>query len=647
MKKILSICALAIGAISLTSCEDFLDQTSPSEMSHENTFNNEYFTSIAVNKAYGDLTQDRTYSQDLAIIYNLNTDVELIDGLGSSNSTSARDRGTMNYNATPTSFSNMAGTWTAMYQTIEDCNLIIDGVEKSTNADNATMKQYLGEARAIRAMVYFDLLRIFGDIPMKLEPTKPDLSNAYIGKTDRDVIMDSLMVDLEKAVNELPWAGEKGLTTEHANKGYAHALLAQIALTKAGWAIRESAKSGYETATESDPTYPTQRPDAATRKSLNELALKHLSAVITSGKHNLNPSFKDEWYKINQLVLDKQYQENVFEIPMLQNVSGELGYTVGYRLNGVTNEYGYSNSSGKVKLTANLFYSYKEGDSRRDITVASSQITADKKTAAAKEAMLGNKPFELYVGKWDPRMENETWLAQNKAASAKHLTGINPVKIRYSQILLWYAEVMNELAGADGRYNGDAGITARQALALVHNRAFENKSEAENYINGIAANKNAFFNAIVDENAWELAGEGARKWDLIRWNLLASKTKQMQLDYLNNLENGTFQKKVYFNYANDAKTQIDMSSVTWNGLSDGKTEDDYQGSTDSYGKENDTQKGDYLSNISNGLIGVFNPTTKQWAAPASGVINRYIMPIPSTIISDYNGVLHNSYGFGD
>lgn len=43
------------------------------------------------------------------------------------------------------------------------------------------------------------MLRYWGDIPMKLETSQPDLSNAFMAKTDRDVIMDTLMVDLEEA----------------------------------------------------------------------------------------------------------------------------------------------------------------------------------------------------------------------------------------------------------------------------------------------------------------------------------------------------------------------------------------------------------------------------------------------------------------
>ena len=85
--------------------------------------------------------------------------------------------------------------------------------------------------------------------------------------------------------------------------------------------------------------------------------------------------------------------------------------------------------------------------------------------------------------------------------------------MRYSQVLLMYAEVMNELAGPDGTYAGYAGLTARQALKEVHCRAFADadKADAEAYVNNIAATQDAMFDAIVDENAWELAGEGVRK----------------------------------------------------------------------------------------------------------------------------------------
>lgn len=656
MKKIFSRIMIVVGIVATTSCADeFLDQTSPSEMTDETVWNSTYYTSLRINKLYAGMVDgDRTYDQDITIKWGLNSDVELVDGLGSNATNSTHYRGVGNYNASP-AFSNFSNSWDDMYAIIEDANLNIEGIRGSSllsTSDSTIMKRYLGESLTIRAMIYFDLLRYFGDIPLKLESSRSDLSNAYTGKNDRDAIMDTLMIDLEEAINYLPWADDvSGYTTERVTKGYAHGLLAQIALTRAGWAIREEAKSGYETATDySDPVYPTQRPDADTRKSLYEKALEHLSAIISNGVHQLNPSFYDEWYLLNQLTLDQSYHENIFEIPMGLGDSGELGYTVGVRMNGTNILYGYSNSSGVMKVTAMLFYSYDPADTRRDITCSPIQIV--QSGSQTVEEMLGNTPFAIYVGKWDPRMMSDTWKSQNLVATAKQGYGINPVKLRYSQVLLYYAEVMNELAGSpDARYDGDAGITAREALAQVHNRAFDSAdlTEAQAYINNIPSDKDSFFDAIVQENAWELAGEGMRKWDLIRWNLLVPKIKESKELYLQYLQDGTFKETVYFNYSDSAKTQIDMSSITWYTDPADITASDYDGSESSYGSSditdtNDTQVYTNLPSISSGLVGS-SIESLGISGTEPSVVNRYLMPIGSTTISASNGTLQNTYGY--
>lgn len=662
MKKIFSIIALSAGVFALSSCNDFLDQAAETEHSSEEVFNSTFYTEGRINKLYGGMTQDRTYSQDLAFTWNMNSDIELVDGLGSSAYDTGRERGNMNYNYS-TGWANFNTVWTALYGIIEDANLNIEGIRSSSllsngsNSEKKAMERYLGESLTLRALIYFDLVRFWGDVPLALEATKSDLSNAYLPKTDRDEILDQMIADLEEAVELLPWADEvSGYTTERVTKGYAHGLLAQIALTRAGYAIREAAKDGYVTATtNSDLKYPTQRPNDADRKAYYEKALKHLSAIIKSGKHNLNPSFENEWELLNKLTLDKAYHENIFEVPMGLNVTGELGYTVGVRLNGITSKYGYGNSTGKMKVTAPFFYSYKENDTRRDITCANLQI-ADNDEKVTEEQMLGNAPFGIYVGKWDPRKMSNDWLQQNLKATAKHMTGINPVLLRYSQVLIYYAEALNELAGPDANYEGDAGLTARQALALVHTRAFDadHQAEAQAWIDAIPSNKDGFFNALVQEHAWELAGEGCRKYDLIRWHLLVDKIKEAKQAYLNDLENGVYQKEIYFNYKDAAKTEIDLTSITWNGLPAGKSVDDYDGKASSFGsaditKANDTQIYTNLPSISSGLVGecTISGTTIVYDTPTSGVINRYIMPIGSSTISAANGRLHNSYGFGD
>lgn len=661
MNKIFSILAISAAAVSLSACSDFLDTSSDSQQTIDDAYESVYFTGQRINAIYGGLANDRTYVQDIPIKWGSNTDIELVDGLGDNATNSTHYRGVGNYNVDP-GYTTLSGEWNKLYSVIEDCNECIQGISKSSllsdgNASQKEMQRYLGEAYVLRAMLYFDMLRYWGDIPFVTEPSASDLSNVYVGKTDRDEIMDYLMEDLKKATELLPWADAvTGYTTEHATKGYAYGLLGQMALTRAGWAIREQAKEGYETATlDSDPTYPTQRPAEAKRQEMYKLAMESFTAIITNATHNLNPSFKNEWYLLNQLTLDKSYHENLFEIPMGLGATGELGYTCGLRMDKPgTSTYGYNNSPGALQLTSTLFYSYKENDTRRDVTCATIKL-ADDDNGITRETMVGNTPFALCVGKWDPRMMSEAWLAQNLAASGKVGYGINPVKMRYSQVLLYYAEAMNELAGPDAHYEGDAGMTAREALSEVHCRAYDNafKSEAKAYVDGIAADKDAFFNALVDENKWELAGECVRKFDLIRWNLLSEKIREFKQEFITQLATGVYQETVYFNYKDEAKTQIDMESVTWNGVPDGKLSTDYQGSADSFGKcdlskTSDKQVYTNLPSISSGLVGTTTVTadgTVSFEAPA--VKNRYVMPIASTTISSSQGNLSNSYGYGN
>lgn len=672
MKKILSAALVSLGAISMVGCQDFLDQSSPSEQNTESVYNSVYYTQTVVNKIYGNMGRDYTYSQVIPIIWGAGTDTELIDGLGSGVET-VSERGYMNYRTSAAGWSRIGSWWTDNFGLSEYCNLVIEGVRGSdllangTESDKKAMKRYLGEALTLRAMNYLDIIRMWGDVPMKFESTLPDLSNAYLVKTDRDVILDQMLLDLEEAIELLPWAGEVSeYTTEHATKGYAKALYAQVALTRAGYALRESPKAGYETSEFSDPTYPTQRPDEATRHELYKKAALQLADIIASGKHQLNPSYENEWFLLNQLTLDRTYQENLFEVPLLENVTGELGYTVGKRMNGVTSDFGYGNSSGKLKTTATLFYSYAENDTRRDVTCATTQFS--ESGGKTVESFIGNAPFGIYIGKWRPEWMGANWLVQNKAASAKHMSGINAVRMRYSQVLLYYAECLNELVGADASLPGAATArTARQALGEVHIRAFNEagKSAAADYVAGIAADKESFMAAIEQENAWELTGEGVRKFDLIRWGKLAQSIANMKKEYAEKCL--TWPAKVYFNYTDATKTRIDMQSITWHGIgASGLSESDFncgepasafgfydESKSDPEGtaltnRDKNSQFTTNLPRICEGLVGNTIDGTIGEPVVVNGepvVINRYLLPIYTTTIADSEGTLQNSYGY--
>lgn len=375
-------------------------------------------------------------------------------------------------------------------------------------------------------MVYYDLVKNYGDIPMKFEPTRPDGSNIYLPKTDRDFILDQLLLDLDEASSYLPWVGEKQYTSEYLNAGFAKGLYARIALSRAGWSIREKAKADYETAANSDGQYPTQRPAIAERTKLYKDALEQLDQIIVRGTHKLNPSFSAFWSRSNALDLDS-HNESLFEVAHGLGYSGEMGYTIGVRISGPSSYYGpKGNSSGKVKLTAPFFMSYDHNDLRRDITCATYELKEEAGTI--KENMQKNAPFGIYVAKWDVRKMSDRWLSVVRNSTEKVGYGINWVVMRYSDVLLMYAEILNELEGPSA--SGTSGLTAKDALLQVRSRAFDTTKlgEVEAYVNGLNS-QDDFFKAIVDERAWEFAGEAIRKYDLVRWNLLDEKTQEMKI----------------------------------------------------------------------------------------------------------------------
>ena len=634
MKKIFkSFAIVGIGAIILTSCSDFLDQTSPSEMTGDAVFNSTTYTQQALNKVYAGLTKDETYVQSVPIHFGMNSDIELVDGLGATNSNSNNERGTCNYNP-QLSWSKLNNNWKGMYEAIENANIVVEGIEGSAliaegNASRSKMLMFKGEALTLRAMLYLDLIRTYGDVPMKFETTNTDGSNIYLGKTDRDVIMERLITDLEEAIGYLPWAGTSGYTTEKMTKGFAHGLLARIAMTYAGYSIRESSKSGYENMPDCDATYPTQRPGTEKRRELYTLAVKHLDAIIASGYHKLNPSYENEWYLLNQLTLDQTYQENLYEVAHGVSFSGEMGYTIGVRINGKTTYYGAKgNSSGKVKVTAPFFWSFNKNDQRRDLTFANFDIR-EGDNGNTIETMQGNSPFGIYLAKWDPRKMTDKWLNAARASADKVATGINNVIMRYSDVLLLYAEALNELQGADA-VGPTCGLSARKAFEEVRSRAFAetHKAEAISYVNSLSSG-DEFFNALVDERAWEFAGEAIRKWDLIRWGLLSQKIEEAKAAYTELIK--VAPKKLYYKMKADKPGEIDPESICW--YEEPQVTTDYK-SVNFWGSENEETGSNVVDNLPYISAGLNTP-----------VINRHVFPIGATTISDSNGTLQNSYGF--
>ena len=125
-----------------------------------------------------------------------------------------------------------------------------------------------------------------------------------------------------------------------------------------------------------------------------------------------------------------------------------------------------------------------------------------------------NPNLNISQGKW-----SRAFLDTPPGASTAKGTGINWPMMRYSDVILMYAEAENELNGPTAE--------AQNALKRVRQRAFNEEdwgAKVDTYVSTGFSIKKSFFDAIVDERAWEFGGEMIRKYELIRWGIYADKS---------------------------------------------------------------------------------------------------------------------------
>src|SRR5699024_2538173 len=230
--------------------------------------------------------------------------------------------------------------------------------------------------------------------------------------------------------------------------------------------------------------------------------------------HHLDPSYEDIWRNICQ-GNSNPANENLFEVAFGVGQNGDIGSLFGYPVD-ANSKYGHRGFGGSyVTSQAYYFYSFNKEDKHRDVTLTWIKYSSDN-----KEEVLTN-PLNVHFNKWRINWMPDSYLNLFKDATSRIATGVNWVLMRYSDILLMYAEAKNALDGPDN-VDSIAHISARQALEKVRKRAFGPRSpEIKNY-------NSDFFKAIVNERAWEFGAEALRKGDLIRWGLLTKKIEQMK-----------------------------------------------------------------------------------------------------------------------
>ena len=338
----------------------------------------------------------------------------------------------------------LINTWRNYYNLISRCNIVLSRIEGADVATVPKKEQYIGEAKFLRAMAYFDLVRIFGAVPLVATPLTTD--EAY--KTPRetvDKVYELIIKDFLDAETRLP-VRYTGLDVGRATRGAAKSLLGKVYLTRKDFAKAET----------------------------------KLQEVTTMG-YSLLPSFNELWNHQRE----EHHSENIFDIEYEEGVG--LGSTFtntfapAYAI--VLNHYGITGQGGSAgSPSEEMFTLFETGDNRKDITVA--------------KGFTNNNGVYVPTPTFDVRTFTKKYFTKTlRAGDSK----ANWKVIRYADVLLMYAEALNE----NGKSN-----EAQQQLNIVRARAGV----------GALANlgKDAIREKVYRERRLELYLEGHRWHDLVR-----------------------------------------------------------------------------------------------------------------------------------
>ncbi|MCX6213081.1 RagB/SusD family nutrient uptake outer membrane protein [Spirosoma sp.] len=439
MKKILT-CLLVL---TLSSCSDLLEEVPQDTLVTSIFFRTQSDALAGMNAVYGRLNKNM-YNR----IFYLYTDEFTDDGAAGIGVNNANIRAIDNFTHTPVN-DRIDLAWQEHYDGVNRANEVITKVPLIA-MDTQLRDRIVGEAKFIRALLYFNLVRLFGPVPLVLTPTA-SAEGIDVEQASVEAVYTQILKDLTEAEAVLPLTYSGG-DVGRASKGAAKGLLAKVYLTRQQWS----------------------------------LAAQKCKEIIDSKTYEL----WDDYAKVFQVGTENQ-KEVLFSVQFASGVSNGNSMMV------------LSMPRGKVPgLTGNeadvptddLVAAYEAGDRRKEVTIRNS-------LAVGSQTYTFTNCFFKY---YDPATFG------NSADS-----GVNYPILRYSDVLLMYAEALNEQTGP-----------TPEAYALVNQvrqRARNGKTGILPDLTGLT--KETLRTAILKERRVEMAFEGQRWFDLIRTGTMIATMK--------------------------------------------------------------------------------------------------------------------------
>ncbi len=452
MKKyLLIICS----AIIFCSCDDYLTLSDPNNITEESFYSTEAQMGQAITSTYAAMINFGTTSgMDV-------TNYLLLSEIRSDNYEPVNQNGESDYYIIgrfmeTTSTSVLESVWANLYEMIYYANKVVNSIDNVSFEDEDLKSQYLGEAKFLRAYAYFQMIKIFGKAPLTTDALS--ITEAQnLGLSSRDDLYDLVVSDLTDAEDLLPASYDTD-DLGRVTKWSSYALLGRVYLYRAGYPLNETqyldnAKECFETVIAQEGTYITWCDNYANLFSMdyentyNLFEIQHASSCSsgTALPDYIQPSYG---------TTDPRY-----------NANG-----------------GAFNSSNRCSVSDSLIALYDDNDVRFDATIDTTYIN-DNDTEQNSNFYIKFRP-------------------ENVTIDSHYDWPINFPIIRYADVLLMYAEVLNE--------------QGETSSAVPYLNRIRERAGLEDISSSVSSSE--FLTILKKERRLEFAGEGLRWWDLVRWD---------------------------------------------------------------------------------------------------------------------------------
>lgn len=518
-KRILYILLLA--SVIVTGCSDFLKEENRVDIEKDGFLTTPEQAETVLFGIYQTTTANALYGYYLSFYFSMGTDCEQAEGNTTNNWRMLPS------NAYPTTQSEVQEAWQYLYIGIYRANDFLERIsavyDSFDDKDKNLVTVYMAEARALRGLFYFELIRRYGNIPLITTTAMSYMDPMEATQENPSKVYEFIEADLKYAAENLPWATEDNYRIDNSfrfSKGAALGLLAKVYATWAGWPLKDTSKW--------------------------ELAAKTAGELIMSGKHDLLPEFEQLW--VNTCNGTWNPTESLIEIsfysPTYKNSSdpsGRIGKWNGVKTTAIAGKRGSCAGNEKVVHNFVLDWRAEDGvgvgfpngtnpdglvDKRRDLSIANYRyddsvsdgpiLWAAEKTNGVYDPVKSQesdldpdkrqKEKQNYTpAKWDIEKYVETGYLLNNDQS-----NVNWYVLRYADVLLIYAEALNE-------WKSGPTNEAYTAVNKVRRRAYGVSDTSHDLLSNMNAEE--FRQAVRKERKYELAFEGHRRLDLVRWDV--------------------------------------------------------------------------------------------------------------------------------